>query len=278
MKRLSQFTLLSTFWACVASLAFSQDSAHQEKVAEGQFWEWKDGKPIPDTTQSWTIWRTADGFEVEDKLPLNKAAVYAAVMGKAFEGRMSAELSEEMRGGSTTTDIHLQLSRQGAIQALMLNGKKLSDAKDVQVADCRLSEKEIACKGLGNSARLKNPSSDQLVYSYPFPLFFISILKQSKPAVSQTKPVKLAILEEMHNKLQLTEVLAQLRGEGRENLHVGEHIFETDKYSLAYDTKMGPRQITIWTSNQGTVFGMEDSALAPGVRVLLSQYKKYSDF
>jgi len=64
------------------------------------------------------------------------------------------------------------------------------------------------------------------------------------------------------NKLQLTEVSGQLRGEGPEKLAVA-NTLSILKNSLALETKTGPRKITLWTSNQGTVFAMHDSRFAP---------------
>jgi hypothetical protein len=278
MRRLSSMAALISSCAFVAFVAYPQDSARLEKVAEGEYWEWQDGHPVKDTTQTWTIWRTSDGYEVEDKLPPDKGAALMAVMGAALAKNMSPELREDLRNASTTTDIHLQLTKERAIRTLLLNGKKLSDAKQVQMANCRIEENEISCKGREGTAHLKNSGQDQLVYSYPFPLLFTPMLKQSKPALNQTIPVKLAVLEEVKNKLQLTEVPGVLHGEGPEKLVVGQYTLDTEKYVLAFEMKTGPRQITLWTRNQGTVFAMEDSRLASGLRVMLSQYKKYSDF
>jgi hypothetical protein len=249
-----------------------------EKVAEGEYWEWQDGHALKDTSQIWTIWRTQNGYEVENNLPPDKTAALLAVIGAASQRQMSPELREEFQNTSTTTDIHLQLTKDGAVRELLLNGKKLSEVKQVQVAHCLVKEDEITCKGREGTAHLKNSDQDQLVYSYPFPLLFAPMLKQFKPALDQTIPVKLAMMEEVKNKLQITEMPGQLQGQGREKLSIGEYTFETEKYALALTTKSGPRQITLWASPQGIVFALEDSTLAPGLRVVLSQFKRYSDF
>lgn len=278
MRRLPRATMLICFLASISPVAFPQGSVRVEKVAEGQYLQWQDGHPLVDTAQIWTIWRTSDGYEVEDKLPVDKGAMLMAAMGAALDTKMSPELREDMKNATMTTDINLQLTKEKAIQTLVLNGKKLSDSKQIEVANCHVEEKEISCKGREGSAHLKNSGQDQLVYAYPFPLLFTPMLKQSKPALNQTIPVKVATLEEVKNKLQLTEVSGQLRGEGPEKLAVGQYTLDTEKYVLALETKTGPRKITLWTSNQGTVFAMHDSRFAPGLRVLLSQYKRYSDF
>jgi len=278
MRRLPCNAILVCFLASTTPAAFPQGSGRLEKVAEGQYLQWQDGHPVMDTAQSWTIWRTNDGFEVEDKLPVDKGVMLMAAMGADLDKEMSPELREDMKNLTITTDINLLLTRQRAIQSLILNGKKLSDSKQIEVADCNVKENEIRCKGREGSARLKNSGQYQFLYPYPFPLLFVQILKQSRPATGQTTPVTLAVLEEVPNKLQLTKVSGQLRGEGPERMVIGQYTFDTEKFVLAFDTKNGTRQITLWTSNQGIVFAMEDSRFTSGLRVLLSQYKKYSEF
>ena len=170
---------------------YPQNSVRVEKVAEGEYWEWRDGHPLKDTSQTWTIWRTQNGYEVEDNLPPDKAAALLAVMGAATQRHMSPELREEFQNGSMTTDIHLQLTKDGAVRELLSNGKKLSEVRQIQVANCLVKENEISCKGREGAAHLKNSGQDQLVYSYPFPLLFTPMLKQSKLALNQTIPIKL---------------------------------------------------------------------------------------
>jgi len=58
----------------------------------------------------------------------------------------------------------------------------------------------------------------------------------------------------------------------------GPYTFDADKFVLTFDTKGGNRLITLRISDQGMVFAMEDSQFNSGLRVLLSEYKKYSDF
>jgi len=279
MRRLPRIAILICFLVSITPVAVPQGSTRLEKVAEGQYLQWQDGHPVTDTAQSWTIWRTNDGYEVEDKLPVDKGVMLMAAMGAALDTKTSPELREDMKNATMKTNISLQLTKDRAIQALILNGKKLSDSKQIEVANCQVKENEITCKGHEGSAHMKNSGQDQLLYPYPFPLLFAQILKQSQPATGQTIPITLAVLEEVKNRLQLAKVSGQLRGEGEERMVVGQYTFETEKFVLAFNAKNGAaRQITLWASNQGTVFAMEDSRFTPGLRVLLSQYKKYSEF
>jgi hypothetical protein len=82
----------------------------------------------------------------------------------------------------------------------------------------------------------------------------------------------------VNSKYQLTRVSGQLRGESPESIVIGDRTFATDKFILTFATKSGPWQITLWTIKPGIVLAMEDSRFAAGLRVLLSQYKKFSDF
>lgn len=277
MRWLTVTAFLIGLLAFAASVV-PQDSTKREMVARGEYSEWKDGHLLKDTLQTWAIWRTPDGYEVEDALPPDKGNALTAAMAAALWKNMAPELQEELKNASATTGIRLQLSKEGAIRGLALNGRMLSDAKQVQVANCAVKENEISCKGRASKAHLKNSGQDQLVYSSLCPLFFTPMLKQSKPAPGQGVPVRLAMLEEVKNQLQLTEVSGQLRSEGQEKLSIGEYTFDTQKFILALDAKSGPRQIILWASAQGMILAMQDSKYASGDRVMLTQYKRYSDF
>jgi hypothetical protein len=269
--------LLVAFLTLANPAASWQDSARREKVAEGEYTKWQDGSPLKDTGLAWTVWRTNDGLEVEAKLPPDKAAFWAAaVAGPGF--RATPELKKEIQNSSTTTSIDLQLTKQAVVQKMILEGRSLGDLKQLRVADCRVSESDISCQGREGTLRLQSAEPHQLLYSYPFPLLFTPILKNHKPTQNQPTPIKLAILEEVKHKMQLTEVLGQLQAEGAEKLTIGEYTFDTEKYLLVLATKTGERKITLWTRNHETVFAMEDSLLAPGLRIMLSQYKRYADF
>ena len=279
MNRLTAAPLLLGFLMLTNPVVSPQDSAHREKVAEGEYSEWRDGHPLKDTGLTWTLWRTNDGLEVEATLPPDKAAfIVAALAGPGF--RATPEFKKEIQNSSVTRSIDLRLTKQAVLERTILEGVRLGDFKQVRVADCQASENEISCKGREGTLHLKNEGRLQLVYScpFPFPTSFTPILRNYKPPQSQATPIELAMLEEVKHKMQLTEVSGQLHAEGTEKLTIGEHIFDTEKYLLVLATKAGERKITLWTTNHETVFALEDSLLAPGLRIQLSQYKRYSDF
>lgn len=277
MRRLVPGSLLICCLVLVP-VAFPQGSARLEKVAEGQYLQWQDGHPVKDTAQSWTMWRTNEGFDIEDKLPVDNGALLMGTFGAELKPQMSPELREDMKSLSMKTDITLQLTKEKAIRVLVVNGKKVSDAGQVEMASCQFKGEQIACKGHDASVHLKNAAQDQLLYTYPFPLLFTQILTQSHLVPVQTNSVTLALLEEVNSKYQLTRVPAQLRSEGPENFVIGDRNIPTEKFILSLATKSGPRQITLWTIKPGVVLAMEDSRFATGLRVVLSQYKKFSDF
>jgi len=279
MHRVASAPFLLGFLILTSPIVSPQDPAPREKVAEGEYSEWQDGQPLKGTGFTWTIWRTKDGLEVEATLPPDKSAFTAAALaGPGF--RATPEFKKEMQNSSVTRSIDVRLTKLLVLERMVLEGVSLGDLKQVRVADCQVSEKEISCQGGEGRLHVKNEGPLQLVYSssFPFPLSFTPILKNNKPPQNQGTPIKLAMLEEVKHKMQLTEVSGQLRAEGAEKLSIGEHIFDTDKYLLVLTTNAGERKITLWTRNHETVFAMEDSLLGPGLRIQLNQYKRYSDF
>ena len=278
MKRLLTLFCICLFLVFLPTVLMAQSPEQREKVAEGEYWEWQDGLPVKNTTQSWMIWRTREGFEIESKLPPNRGDAMMGMMGSALYKNMAPELREELEHATTTTGFDLGTNPNLGIVKMQLNGLKLRDAKPVEVADCNRNGDEISCKGPGGTARVKNAAQSYLIYSYPSPLFFVPVIKQAKPGPDQAVPVKLAMLTQVKNKLQLTEVNGQLRGKGPDRLSVGERVFDADKFELMLETKPVPRVITLWTSKQGIVFAIEDSEFAAGHWILLTQFKRYTDF
>jgi hypothetical protein len=107
---------------------------------------------------------------------------------------------------------------------------------------------------------------------------FTPILKNLKPVQNQATPIKLMVLEEVKSKLRIMEASGQIQPLGTEKITIGEHTFDAEKYVVALAVKSGERKIALWTKNDKTVLVMEDSLLAPGVRIMLTQYKRYADF
>jgi hypothetical protein len=248
-----------------------------EKIAEGEYSQWVSGHPIKDTTQSWTIWRTKDGFDVDGTLHPDAGILFFAAIGQG-DLPASQGLRDEAQNAVVAMGINFRLDQGMGIATLRVNGKRLVDGKPAVVADCVSKPAEISCKGRMGTVKLKNAGGEQLSYSCVSPLIYMPLLKQTKLEPGQSVPVKLALFEEVKNKPQLSEVSGQLRNQGLDKLSIGERVFEGEKFSLSLETKAGPRQITLWTSKQGIIFGMQDSQLEPGFQILITKYKKYAEF
>jgi hypothetical protein len=260
--------------------AFAQSPDSRVKVAEGQYTNSRDGRFFPDSTQSWTLWRTADGFELEDVLPTDKAkALMAAALAGGSATQLSPELSEEIRKAAMPTDVRMVFSSAVAVRSMLLHGKLLTKREEVEIADCRVTDTGTSCKGRGNTVRLKGSAENLLAYSYPFPLMYrLPLRRLTSGRSNEATRVSVSVLTEVADKLELTAQEGQLQSAGSNDLIIGEHTFKAEKYELDLITKTGPRKITLWIGPQNLPFAMEDSSLTPGMRVLLTQFKKYSDF
>jgi hypothetical protein len=277
MKRLPAMLCTCLFAVFMHVVLIAQSPEQREKVAEGEYWRWENGHPIKDTAQNWTIWRTKEGFEIESKLPPDKAALWVAAIGS---GHLSAsrELKDEAKNAEMVTNVKVQMDRDFSLVGLHANGKSLKDGSSVLVANCLVKEGDLACKGRFGDRRTKRSAATQVMYAPAGPTQFVSLLQQAKGMSGQPLPVSFVVLEEVKNKLQLSEVKGVLRSEGRDKLTIGEHVIEAEKFVVSIEGNDSPRQIALWASKQGIIFGMEDSRDTPGTRILLSQFKKYADF
>jgi hypothetical protein len=290
MKKVCHLLFLFSLLGAAPVITPTQTAPQREKIAEGQYSDWKDGHPLQDSTQSWTLWRVSDGFEMEDHLPPNKDAALLAVFGEALDSKMSPELKEDFRNAATLTEIDLQVAKDWSPLGLTLRGIKLNDQKPTEIARCDVKEAQIFCKGRAGKTHLKISEQQQLFYSHPFPLLFTSLLLRKELKQNEPDSLKLAILEGEDKKLVLTEASIQITHLGQEQLVIGQYTFQTEKYQLAIEmksksgtksttkTQTEHRQATLWASRQGIVYEMEDSQLGPGLRVNLTDYKKHSEF
>ena len=119
--------------------------------------------PVKDTAQSWTMWRTTDGFEIEDRLPVDNGALLMGVLGAELKPQISPDLREDMKNLTMKTNITLQLTKEKAIRVLVVNGKKINDAEQVAMANCQFKEAKadyvVEPSANAPSVRLKNAGS-----------------------------------------------------------------------------------------------------------------------
>lgn len=302
MKRMFPAVFASGVLLGVLGLA-AQSAPEREKVAEGQYTEWSGNSPNSESTQSWTLWRVADGYELEDHLPPNKAAVLVAAMGESRALGMTPELRQDIQNAVTPTEISLSFSKEKSLVVLTLRGVRLSERKPkvIDIARCEVLGERISCKGVGGKAHIRASQQQVLFCSQPFPLFFIPAMLYTKLEQNHPIPLQLAILDADDKKVALTEVSGQIVHLGKEQLVIGQYTLQAEKYVLTMVIKSDTaqmlgnagrglgnktvpgveseqRQVTLWASQRGIVFAMEDTGLVGGLRIVLTHYKKYSEF
>jgi hypothetical protein len=101
--------LLAVLGATLAThVAAIGQSQQREKVAEGKYGKYRDGKLI-DANQSWVLWRAPDGeYELEDRFHV--ADPVAELASKLGSTHLSAKLREELKGQLVQTELNARLS------------------------------------------------------------------------------------------------------------------------------------------------------------------------
>lgn len=270
---------------CIAFLAFPlvwyaestspQNSQQPEKVAEGQYMDWKDGHIVQDTSQSWALWKTRDGFELSDQLPPNKADALMGTLGQAIRSSMSPKLQTEFDHSTILQSISARFTKDWAVEELELRGARLSDGKTVEIAHCTATGQRTICKGA--NGRVQADASAHFLDSHLFPLLFTEFVRSSGAGVSKPTELKFAILDEKAKKLNLALVSSLLRNAGPDKLAIGQYGLQANKYVLDMKESSAAWQITLWASSDGLILAMEDSR-NPGLRTELTKYKKYAAF
>jgi hypothetical protein len=132
--------------------AVGQSQEH-ERVSEGQYQKYREGKLTREGNQSWTLWRMPDGgYELEDHFYLgNPAAELAAAVGSQH---LSPELRQEMAGQRSQTGVDVKMSTDFRVQSLIVRGTRVLDGKTVELETCLIVSQEIKCKGDSGGAKL----------------------------------------------------------------------------------------------------------------------------
>jgi hypothetical protein len=148
---------LVTFILCILSLVGSSAATDQrQKLAEGKYAK-SVGDEIEQSSQEWTLWRSADGgYELEDHFEVaNPAAALVAELQQKAPRRVSPELVEGVRKEVAQTELHLTFSCDWHAQALLVKGRRLIDNSAIVLADCQITDSETHCKGANGNAKLK---------------------------------------------------------------------------------------------------------------------------
>ena len=261
------------------SLGFAVGQSQQrEKVSEGRYQKYREGKLTAEGNQSWTLWRMADGrYELEDHFHLsNPAAEFTAAVGSQH---LSPQLRQEMAGEMAQTEVDVKLSADLKIESLTVRGTRLLDEKAVELETCLIVGHEIKCKGESGGAKLNNNEPYEFFYSFPFPMLSVGLIQRASTQVGVPVPLKLAVMDlapfdQPRVKLSRCHGVVTLVGE--EQIQLGERSYATNKYILEVDSKAAPLKFSFWL-NKRLVVAMSEERLQ-GERLQLVDYKTFSDF
>jgi|SRR5579872_3217245 len=258
----------------VCSLAAQTPTPQREKVAEGQYVRMHDNETIPGSTQSWTLWRTADGYVLEDHF----AASNPNNNGNAFgDIQLSAQAREKMKKEANADFLEMTLNRDYGIESFVLHGKMLLDEKPADVLSCDHDGLKIRCKGLKGDSKLSSHEARPIFYAFPFPMIYAPFARAGQAQeAGKTVTTRLALIDWMGQQ-RLTEVEGQIQHVGIETIQIGEKSLKLHRYDVSINTSKGPVKSKIWASPGGLIVAMENADVI-GERMALVQFKKYADF
>lgn len=278
--RLSWIAALSSVFISIGML-WAQ-SPQLQKVADGRYREFENGHFSKDIDHSWTLWRTTSGYELEDHFTDEQQFADRFLIAMSSDNRlpMSPQLQQEGRSLAVVDNLMLEMSSDLRINNLTLQGKQLDGnrAKEVNVLECKNRSEAIRCKGIRGNPKLKTKASRELFYSFSFPMLFGSLVRQSKRNPQQPDKVALAAVSfDSHQQPRVSESDAEVKYSGEDDLHIADQSFRVGKYEMRMGSGSGGSSLTVWATANGLVLGLE-AANAPGKRMLLVNYKKYSDY
>ena len=288
-------------WRFVASLALvcafawtaasPQEPPQPEKLAEGKYEQWQGGHPVADTARQWSITRTGDGYEVKVEWPPERATAMLWMIAAAGYEHLSSEMRAQVQNASITTGMRLHAGQDMTFRDLTLTGKTfrnvlaimqhkktLGEASDVELAHCAAEGGKLSCKGAIGKAEIKLRGDFCFLYGHSLPILYAPLLKRLAASAEEQQRTEFVILDDSSRHLPLSRMTATLRRDGAENLAIGDRTFPLERFILDVQAGSPARAIRLWAARDGTVFGVEDPRFAEGRRVLLSEYRKYSNF
>jgi hypothetical protein len=277
MRKLRIFTALTGIVLATFGLALGQ-SQQREKVSEGRYQKYRDGKLTTEGVQSWTLWRSSDGgYELEDHFHLaNPIGELTAAVGSQH---LSPQLRQEMAGEVTQTEVDVKLSAELKIESLTVKGTRVVDGKAVDLETCFTAGHEIKCKGQSGGAKLNKNEPHEVFYSFPFPMLAVGLLQRAATQVGVSVPLTLAVMDLVplnRPKVKLASCRGLVTLIGEEQIQLGERSYKVSKYVLEVDSKTEPLKLTVWL-NKRLAVAMEEAGI-PGERLQLVEYKNLSDF
>ena len=259
------------------SLMASQTPATTQngKVAEGEYVRLKEGKAIPGSSQSWTLWRVPGGYKLEDHFGLaNPAGEFLRGLGS---GNLSRDLQKSLQMEATPDALDMELDSTFRARALLVTGTKVADAKPVEVLRCEQQHQNLRCKGVNGETEIANQDAREIFYSFPFPMMFMHLVTAASPEIGGSSTVSLI-------NINSDRPTNPARGEGNiKNLgpsaiQIGNRSFSATKYQTTVRSEAGwTVEMTLWSSPKGLVAAMQTPGV-PDELIALVQFKKYSDF
>ncbi len=194
---------------------------------------------------------------------------------------LSPELKRDLTSAVSQTEMDILLTPDWKPEGLIVRGVSLGDGKSVEVVNCAITEAAVSCKGLQGNAKFKKEKPRELLYSFSLPLLLRNFALRAKKAPNQSAVFSVVLLK-LDNRgpdliPELTAADVKSTYVGDEVISIGDHRFNGRKYSIEIMSKSATEKSFLWLSGNDVVLAAQprDSG---NQRVLMSQFKKYSDF
>jgi hypothetical protein len=267
---MTKYRVLISLLVLVHLLCCMPSSSAQEskrtKVAEGEYTVTTEGDagagPIETEvfhfSETWTLWRTLDGYDVEGR------RTYESPRGQPHDNRFVAKLARNLQPLSITEFTHLVFRQDSGPLTCELLPRTLrcdSGAKDpVQRIDVQVA--------------LDRPYA----LIWPLSAFSFAGLTSSASTEGQTVPVQVVQLEEISERLPVLAIRSdgriQYSGKSERTMTVSDKSWQPNMYHLAA-SPVG--EMTIWTSPQGLLLALERPGWPRG-RMQLVKFTQFADF
>ena len=262
IRREAAIVLFSVFLLICVPLTVAQQRG-RSKVAEGEYRVNIEGDlglgPVETQIfhfrESWTLWKTGEGYEVEGN------RTYESPRNELHDNRFVAELSRDLRPLSIKEFAHL---------AFRTDSGPLS---------CELLPQQLRCDCGG-----KDPAHVQVAMDRPYamiwPLSAFSLSGLTRAATELEKPTSIQIvqLEQISYALPVLAIrsdgLIRYRGQSQEAISTSGRSVPPKVYEL---TTSPTGKMTLWISPEGLLLAAEKTSWPKG-RMELVNFKKFAEF
>ena len=263
-----QVFIVFVFSAFVLSPVPSSNAQKSErtKVAEGEYRVTMEGdlgvgpiqKEIFSFSETWTLWRTAAGFDVEGH------RTYESPRNKLHDDRFIAKLTPDLQLLSINEFAHLAYRRDSGPLSCELQTRVLrcdSGAKDpAQRVDVKVAMDRPYC------------------VLWPLSAFSLASLTRAASTLEQPTVVQLVQFEQISERLPVLAIrsdgLLRYEGQSEVTLTVSGKSWHPKVYHLAA-APIGDMEI--WTSQRGLLLAAQKPGW-PGGRMELVKFEQFADF